>query len=146
MRCASFGFLAALTATSGCTTVELDYQRLPTPAALASIQAGVTTRSEVLQRLGPPEELRRPAPFERGRITSPQRRRILESGDLFGSDSYTYASERDTIHTFGVLPIGPALFRISWRSAREERWRIEFGEADVVRSVSHADERANDDD
>lgn len=145
MRCASFGLLAALTATPGCTTVELSYQRLPTSEALESIQAGITTRSEVLERLGPPEELRRPAPFERGRISSPQRRKILESGDVFGRDSYTYASERDTIRTFGVLPIGPGIFRISWRTSREDRWRIEFGEDDVVRTMSHVDEMADDD-
>jgi hypothetical protein len=145
MRCASFGLSVALAAICGCTTVEVEYQRLPTPEALGSIQAGITTRSEVLRRLGPPEEFRRPAPFERARITSPQRRRILESGDVFGRDVYTYASERDTRRNFGLLPTGPALFRLSWRSSREDRWRLEFDENDVVRTVSHVDEIADDD-
>jgi hypothetical protein len=145
MRCASFGLSVALAAISGCTTVELDYQRLPAPEALRSIQPGVTTRSEALQQLGPPEEFRRPAPFERARRTSPQRRRIVEGKDVFGRGVYTYASERDTRRNFGLLPTGPALFRISWRSSREDRWRLEFDENDVVRSVSHVDEIADDD-
>jgi hypothetical protein len=144
MRCASLGFSAALLAIFGCTSIAVDYQRLPTPEALGSIRPGVTTRSEVLRRLGPPEEMRRPAPFERTRLTSPQRRRILESGDVFGRNAYTYSSERDTRTGIGLLPNGPALLRISWRSLREDRWRLEFDEKDVVRSVSHVDESADD--
>ena len=96
-------------------------------------------------RLGPPEEFRQPSPFDRARPTSPQRRRILEGGEVFIRDSYTYASERYRIETFGVPPVGPALFRVSWRSSREDRWRIEFDESDVVQTVSHVDESADDD-
>jgi len=144
MRCASFGLSAALLAILGCTTIALDYGRLPAPEALESIEPGVTTRSEVLQRLGPPEELRRPAPFERGRLASPHRRRILESGDIFGSAVYTYASSSETRTNVGLLPTGPALFRISWRKSREDRWQLEFDENDVVRSVSHVDESADE--
>jgi hypothetical protein len=125
--------------------VKLDYQRLPSPEALASIQRGITTRSEVLQRLGPPEELRRPAPFERAPLGSSQRRRILEGGDIFGRDAYTYASEQHAIESFGLLPVGVTLFRVSRRTALEDRWRIEFDENDVVRAVSHVDESADDD-
>jgi hypothetical protein len=144
MRCASFGLSAVLLTILGCTTVALDYGGLPAPEALGSIEPGVTTRGEVLQQLGPPEELRRPAPFERGRLASPQRRRILESGDIFGSDVYTYASSRETRTNLGLLPTGPALFRISWRRSYEDRWRLEFDENDVVRSVSHVDESADE--
>ena len=145
MRCASFGLSVAAAVLFGCTTVKLDYQRLPSPEALASIQEGITTRSEVLQRLGPPEELRRPAPFERAPLGSSQRRRILEGGDIFGCDAYTYASERHAIESFGLLPVGMTLFRVSRRTALENRWRIEFDEKGVVRSVSHVDESADDD-
>jgi hypothetical protein len=132
-------------AVFGCTTLEINYQRLPAPEALGSIQEGVTTRSEVLERLGPPEEFRQPSPFDRTRRTSPQRRRILEGGEVFIRDVYTYASERYTLETFGLLPVGPSLFRVSWRNSREERWRLEFDENDVVHTVSHVDERADDD-
>ena len=145
MRCASFGLSLAVAATFGCTTLEINYQRLPTPEALESIQEGITTRSEVLQRLGPPEEFRQPSPFDRARPTSPQRRRILEGGQVFIRDVYTYASERYTLDTFGLLPVGPALFRVSWRSSREDRWQLEFDENDVVHTVSHIDESADDD-
>ena len=145
MRCASFGLSVAVAAVCGCTTLEIDYQRLPAPEALGSIQEGITTRSEVLQRLGPPEEFRQPSPFDQARPTSPQRRRILEGREVFIRDSYTYASERYTVETFGLLPVGIALFRVSWKNSREDRWRLEFDENDVVHTVSHIDESADDD-
>ena len=145
MRCASFGLSLAVAAAFGCTALEINYQRLPAPEALESIQEGVTTRSEVLQRLGPPEEFRQPSPFDRARPTSPQRRRILEGGEVFIQDIYTYASERYRVETFGLLPVGPSLFRVSWRNSREDRWRLEFDENDVVHSVSHVDETMDDD-
>ena len=145
MRYRSFGLSLAAAATFGCTTLEINYQRLPAPEALESIQEGITTRSEVLQRLGPPEEFRQPSPFDRTRSTSPQRRRILEGGEVFIQDIYTYASEQHRIHTFGLLPVGPSLLRISWDNSREDRWRFEFDENDVVHSVSHVDETVDDD-
>jgi len=74
--------LAALCGTA-CTTIEGHFQRLPSEQALRAVEPGVTTRSEVLRLLGPPEEMRRPAVFiERAPTTAPQRRRILEGGDL----------------------------------------------------------------
>ena len=145
MRCASFGLSVTVAAACGCTTLQIDYRHLPAPEALGSIEEGITTRSEVLRQLGPPEELRKPSPLDRARPTSPQRRRILEGGEVFVRDFYTYASERYRIETFGLLPVGPALFRVSWRSSREDRWRIEFDENDLVRTVSHVDESADDD-
>ena len=145
MQCASLGLSVAVAALCGCTTLEINYQRLPEREAFASIQEGITTRSEVLQRLGPPEEFRQPSPFDRTRSTSPQRRRILEGGEVFIQDVYTYASERLRVHTFGLLPVGPSLFRISWDKSREDRWRFEFDENDVVHSVSHVDETVDDD-
>ena len=145
MRYRSFGLSLAVAAAFGCTTLEINYQRLPAPEALESIQEGITTRSEVLQRLGPPEEFRQPSPFDRARATSPQRRRILEGGEVFIQDIYTYASERYRVETFGLLPVGVSLFRATWRSSREDRWRLDFDENDVVQTVSHIDESADDD-
>jgi hypothetical protein len=128
-------------AICGCTTLQLDFQRLPPSEELASVQPGVTTRSEVLQRLGPPEEFRRPSAFERARLTSLQERQTLEAHQIFGRDAYTYASARRTTRSFGILPAGIVLFRISRVHSAEARWRIEFDEGDVVTSVSHVDER-----
>ena len=145
MRCASLGLWVAVAAACGCTTLEIHYQRLPEREALASIQEGITTRGEVLQRLGPPEEFRQPSPLDRTRSTSPQRRRILVGGEVFFQDTYTYASERYRINTFGLLPVGPSLFRVTWRKSREDRWRLEFDENDVVRTVSHVDESVDED-
>ena len=144
MRSTCVGLSIAVAAICGCTNFEVNHQRLPTAQALESIQPGTTTRSEVLQRLGPPEEMRRPAPFDRPRLTSPQRRRIVEAGDIFGRSAYTYASERYTVREFGLLPTGPALFDVAWSISREDRWRIEFDENDVVQTVSHIDEFVDD--
>ena len=140
----SLGLALAALAMSGCLTIQLDFQRLPPSAALASIEPGRTTRSEVLARLGPPEEMRRPAPFERSRFTSPERRRITEAGEVFGDDAYTYATGRRTLDTVGILPVGVAILRASWRSSKENRWRIEFDGNDVVSTVSWVEELGDD--
>lgn len=147
MRCTCLGLSAVVAAALGCTSLQLNYQRVPAPEAFESIQAGITTRNEVLQRLGPPEEFRQPSPFDRARPSNPQRRRVLEGGEVFMRDAgtYTYASERYVLRTFGVLPVGPSLFYISWRSSREDRWRLEFDDHGVVQSVSHVDENQDDD-
>ena len=130
------GILGVALALGGCTSVDLEFPALPEAEALDWVRPGVTTRSQVLLRLGPPEEMRRPAPFERARLSAPQYRRILEAGDVFGRDAYTYVSGRRSLRTFGILPIGPPIFRIAWRRSTEERWRIEFDADDRVRSVS----------
>ncbi len=140
----TLGIVLAAATTSGCLTIQLDFQRLPPSEALASIEPGRTSRSEVLARLGPPEEMRRPAPFERSRLTSPQRRRIAEAGEIFGEDAYTYAAGRRTLDNLGILPVGLAILRVSWRTSRENRWRIEFDGSDVVSSVSRVEELGDD--
>jgi hypothetical protein len=123
-----------------CSTVRMDFRNLPPAEALESIQPGVTTRSEVLRRLGPPEELRRPANFDRARLTTPQHRRILEEGRIYGEGAFTYAAGRRSETEFGILPIGLALLSFSWTRSEEERWRIEFDADGVVQSLSHVDE------
>lgn len=128
-----------LLAPGGCTSVELAFQSLPDPAVLDAIEPGRTTRMEVVRLLGPPDDMRRPAIFERVRRSSPEERKIIEAQDVFGT-TYTYAAGRDTRESFGIMPMGPALFRVSWLTSRETRWRIEFDEADVVTSVSRVDE------
>ncbi len=132
-----FGLSLALTA---CLSIEMDFQRLPPAEALASIEPGLTTRSEVLTRLGPPDEMRSIPPPERARFTSPQRRRVVEAGEIFGDDAYTYAASRRTIENFGLLPIGVAILRVGWRISKEDRWRIEFDADDVVSAVARIEE------
>lgn len=127
----------------GCASVDMEFPYLPPSDALASVRPGLTTRAEVLRLLGPPEEMRRPAAFERARRETPQSRRVLEARDVFGRESYTYASAHRDIDVFGLLPVGPSIFRVAWLRTTEDRWRIEFDENDVVRSVSHVDEGAD---
>jgi len=123
----------------GCAVIRLDFNELPAPEALASIEPGVTTRSEVLRRLGPPEEMRIPAPFDRVRQTTPIHRKVLEAHDVFGAEAYTYARGRRDIRTYGIMPVGLVIFRVLNEHSTEERWRIEF-DGDLVATVSHVDE------
>jgi hypothetical protein len=142
-RLVNFAAPLVAAALCACTNVRLDFQELPPAEALRSIQPGVTTRTQVLERLGPPEEVRRPTTLERARVTMVQSRGVLEAGDVFGRGAFTYASGHRSIDVFGILPIAVSVFRVTWSHSTEERWRIEFDEAEVVRSVSHVDE--NDD-
>ena len=137
--------VAAVAAACGCALVEIEYQSLPSDDALSTVEPGTTTRSEVLQRLGPPDELRRPAPFEGLQLSNPNRRRILEAGDLFGRDAWTYAAIHRSSRTVGILPVGPALFRVRWSRSLEDRVRIEFDEEDRVSSISRVLEKAESD-
>ncbi len=124
----------------GCTTGRLDYHAVPSRTAFESLEPGVTTRSEVLRRLGPPEEMRRLSNFDRSLDSSPQVRRALEGADLFGREAFTYARSQRRIERFSIPPFGPSFFSFSQRHSHEERWRIEFDDADRVVSVSHVDE------
>ncbi|NNL64728.1 MAG: hypothetical protein HKP30_00660 [Myxococcales bacterium] len=134
--------LLAAAACLGCATVEIDYQSIPSAEALAAMEPGHTTRSEVLARLGPPDEMRRPAAFEGLQLSNPNRRRILEAGDLFGRDAWTWSATHRSSRTIGLLPVGPALFRMRWSRSLEERIRIEFDPDDRVTSVSRVVEEA----
>ncbi len=124
----------------GCATSRMEFRHLPAPDALQSIQPGITTRSEVLRLLGPPEEMRRPANFDRARKTTPQSRRVLEEGNLFGRTAYTYAAGRRVTRDLGLIPGGPKVLSFAFTESAEERWRIEFDPNGVVSSVSHRDE------
>ena len=132
------GFLTVLV-VAACTQVDIDFQPLPADDEFRSLRVGVTTRAEVLARLGPPEEFRRPSYAEAIRASTPQQRAILEGGRVFGRNVFTYASEHRRIRVFEIPPILPFLH---WEhgSATEERWRIAFDENGVVESVSHIDE------
>ncbi len=132
--------LTGLLALCACTTVQLDFQALPPAEAFLSLRPGVTTRDEVLHRLGPPDELRRPSNFDRARFITPQHRRVLEGGRLFDARTWTWATGVRRSRSFQIVPGGPALFGISRTESLEERWRVEFDAAGVVESVSHVDE------
>ena len=132
--------LALCLATGACTVLEMEFQRLPPKEAFRRVQPGETSRSEVLELLGPPEEFRQPAAAERARLSSPWGYKILEGGDVFGRDVYTYARERRRETRVGILPSLLTLFRVKSVSSIEEHWRIEFDRHGVVKSVSHVDE------
>lgn len=123
----------------GCIDAQVDFQRLPTDEQLAAIQPGRTTRAEVLQRLGPPEEVRQRGAGEGMRRLDGRQSRA-EAGNVFGNSTWTWASERRTERIVGVLPVALVLFRVRNSTALQEQWRIEFDEDGIVRSMSHIDE------
>lgn len=137
--------VSVVSLATGCATVEIDHQSAPSAERVAAIVPGATTRSEVLRTLGPPEEMRRPAPFEGLQLSNPSRRKLIEAADWFGRDAWTWASVHLRNRTVGLLPVGPALFRVRWSESFEERVRIEFDAEDRVRSVSRVVEGAGGD-
>jgi hypothetical protein len=95
MRCASFG-LSVAAVLFGCTTVKLDYQRLPSPEALAD-----PTRHHDPERGSPAARLPKSCgdlPFERAPLGSPSAAGSRGRGHL-RRDAYTYASEQHAIES-----------------------------------------------
>jgi hypothetical protein len=132
--------LAAGLLVAGCIELQLDFQRVPSEASFRSIHPGLTTRAEVLDVLGPPEEVRQPAFGEGLRRRDPRRLRLLEAGDVFDESAWTWAAERRSERIVGLLPVGPVLFRHRDSRSLESRWRVEFDARGIVRSVSRVDE------
>lgn len=131
--------LAALL-LAGCIDVRIGFQSLPPGADFASIEPGVTSRSEVLRILGPPEEVRLPAAGEGLRRLDGREARVLEGRQIFGDRRWTWARELRHERIVGLLPIGPYLWKMRTSRSLEERWQIEFDEHGIVRSIAHLDE------
>ncbi len=131
--------LASVLLLGGCIDLRLDYQKPPSAASFESIRPQVTTRAEVLRLLGPPDEVRQPGLGEELRRIDARQLRI-EAGEVFTDAAWTWASERRTERIVGLLPVGVVLFRVRNSRSVERRWRIEFDDDGLVRSVSHVDE------
>lgn len=131
-----------LLALSGCIQIRSEFQTLPPAADFERIHPGTTTRAEVLQVLGPPDEVRGLAPGESLRRIDARHARVLEGRQVFGDERWSWARELRTERIVGLLPAGPYLWRMRTSRSLEERWQIEFDERGIVRSVSHVDEVA----
>jgi len=127
-----------------CAVLDVRFQRLPAAESFRKVTPGETDRSQVLALLGPPEEFRRPGVAEGMRMSTPWQPKIVEAGDVFGRDVFTYATERRRVTRAGLLPFLIAIFRVTRVSSTEERWRIEFDSYGVVQSVAHVDEESGD--
>jgi hypothetical protein len=125
---------------AGCVDFRMEFQTLPPRTEFERIEAGVTTRAEVLRWVGPPEEVRVPAAAEGMRRLDARRTRALEGHQVFGNERWTWAREVRRERIVGLLPVGPYLWKLQDSSSHEERWWIEFDESGIVRSVSHLDE------
>ena len=131
--------LASALLLVGCIDLRVTYQGTPSAASFDSIRPQRTTRAEVLRLLGPPDEVRQPGLGEALRRIDARQLRI-EAGEVFTDEAWTWASERWTERIVGLLPVGVVLFRVRSSRSVERRWRIEFDDDGVVRSVSHVDE------
>ena len=131
--------LASALLLVACIDLRVDYERPLSAASFDSIRPQVTTRAEVLRLLGPPDEVRQPGLGEALRRIDARQLRI-EAGEVFTDAAWTWASERRTERIVGLLPVGVVLFRVRNSRSVERRWRIEFDDDGLVRSVSHVDE------
>ena len=96
--------LAAAAVFAGCVQVEAVFGRLPAPEMLASVRPGLTTRDELLDLLGPPEEYAGPGAHLGLRAHDPQQARVLDERDLFGREALTWVIERRSDRAF-IVPI-----------------------------------------
>ena len=136
--------LVACLTTSACAVFDVRFQRLPPVEAFEAVTPGETDRSQVLALLGPPDEFRRPAVGEGLRLSAPWGPKIVEAGDVFGRDVFSYASERRRATRAGIFPFLIDIFRVTHVRSVEERWRIEFDSQGIVRSIAHVDEGVED--
>ncbi len=136
--------LLACLSTSACAVLDVRFQRLPPAEAFQAVKPGSTNRSQVLALLGPPEDFRRPGVGEGLRLSTPWEPKLVEAGDVFGRDVFTYATERRRVTRAGILPFLITLFRVTHVRSVEERWRIEFDAQGIVRQIAYVDEGVED--
>ena len=125
---------------AGCIDVRIEFQTLPSVADFARIEPGATSRAELLQLLGPPDEVRGPALGEGLRRLDGREARVLEGRQVFGDERWSWARELRSERIIGLLPVGPYLWKMRTSRSLEERWQVEFDERGVVRSITHVDE------
>ncbi len=77
-----------------CVSVDARFGHAPPAGALAAVRPGATTRAELLDLLGPPEEYVGPGLHLGLRAHDPQAQRVLEERDLFGRETLTWLLER----------------------------------------------------
>lgn len=128
--------LAVVLWAPGCVTAHMTFGRpLAEPAVVARIEPGVTTRAELLDWLGPPDELLSPMPTERARIDDPVVRRVLVERDLFRRRLLTWEYERREDAMLILFPY-VNLFT-HWRTWHDrDRLLVELDGAGVVSHVA----------
>jgi len=124
-------WLMLAAACPGCTLVSVDYAAIPSPEAVFGLKPGRTTRFEVMARLGPPDEYRRPAPGERGRPLDPRSLHSREEHRVFGRSRFTYARERVEQRRLDLL-----LFKSSVTNVTTDRVVLFFDDQGVLQDVS----------
>ena len=119
-----------------CLVVHTNYgDPIASDAEVEALVVGVTTRRQVLDALGPPEEYRQPMPWV-GRHYDPQRQRVSRERDIFDRRRYTYLQERRKDRLILVLPV-LTLFSSYRIDHQADRMLIWFDENDRVSAVSH---------
>lgn len=107
----------AAAALAGCVQVDATFGRMPGPEALAAVRPGLTTRAELLDLLGPPEEYAGPGADLGLRAHDPQEARVLDERDLFGREVLTWVLELRRDRAF-IVPLLYSHWTTSHRTGR----------------------------
>jgi len=125
--------LAALAWQPGCLVLGRASvgEPLPGPGAVAAVEAGRTTRAQVLQLLGPPDEFRQPELAAALPAAASQATRVLEERDVFHRASFTWVRSRRADRVWLLWP----LFTHVDTATRVDRLTVLFDEQDVVTAL-----------
>jgi outer membrane protein assembly factor BamE (lipoprotein component of BamABCDE complex) len=87
--------LVLAAALPSCVLSSISFgDKLRTATSAEAIVPGLTSRAEVLQLLGPPEEFSQPTPLLGLRAWDPQEQRVLKERDVFHRRTWTWIREQ----------------------------------------------------
>ena len=131
-RCVALA-VALAASTGGCFTyVRTNFERpLPSDEQIeAAIEPGVTTRVELVKRLGSPMEHRRPSVLDKGRGVIPGLRQVYVERDILDRRIAVWKFERRRDYVFTV----PIFYRYRQEVHEADRLFVVFDEDDIVES------------
>jgi hypothetical protein len=104
---------------------------IPSAQALAALEPGRTTREQVLQLLGPPDEFSQPALFSELSVADSRDARVFEERDVFGRAAFTWVREQRDDRAWLLWPLYVHLNT----ETRIDRLKVLFDDRDVVAAV-----------
>jgi len=130
---ATLGAAVALALLPGCYALDRVWLGNPIPdeQAVAALQPGRTTRAEVIERLGPPDEYSQPALFAELSAEDCRAIRVFEEHDVFHRAAFTWVRERRDDRVWFLWP----LYLNIDTETRIDRLKVLFDADDVVSAV-----------
>ena len=125
--------VAVVGTTTGCYSyIRTNFERpIPTDEMIDSIVPGVSTRTELVQRFGPPMEDRRPTIVDRGRGVIPGLRQVYAEHDLLARRISTWEHELRRDYVFTI----PFIYRHRREVHLTNRLFVVFDRDGVVEAV-----------